>query len=105
MLMVLQIMTFYLRTGFGVSTVTYGGTKFDPTMGLAQGNGAASPGFTGVSTFQIEAYKHIGHGVELMGTWSGTVFSLAAILCIDDSNLLHTAKSPITTDNEFFQDV
>ena len=53
MLLVLQTMTFYLRTGFGISIVTYGGTKVDPTMGLAQGNGAASPGFTGVSTVQI----------------------------------------------------
>ena len=40
-----------------------------------------------------------------MGAWSGTLLSLAAILYVDDSDLLHVAKSPATTDDEFFQDV
>ena len=44
MLSILQTMKFYLRTGFGQSTTSYGETKDDPTMGLAQGNGAAPPG-------------------------------------------------------------
>jgi len=57
MLMVLQTMTFYLRTGFSVSIVTFGRTKLEPTMVLSQGNGAASSGFTEVSTVQIEVYK------------------------------------------------
>ena len=55
MLYVLQTMNFYLKTGFGQSQESYGGTKEDPTMGLAQGNGAASPGFLAVSTLMINA--------------------------------------------------
>jgi len=105
MLMVLQTMTSYLRTGFGVLTVTYGGNQFDPTIGLAQGNGAPSLDSTGVSTVQIEAYRQLGHGAELMGAWSGLVFYLAAILYVDNSYRLHMAKSPTTTDTKFFEDV
>jgi hypothetical protein len=37
-LSVMQTMTFYLRTGYGVSQQGYGGTVDDPSMGLGQGN-------------------------------------------------------------------
>ena len=36
-LSVLQTMTFFLRTGYGVSTCGYGGTSSDPTFGLGPG--------------------------------------------------------------------
>jgi hypothetical protein len=39
-LSVLQTMTFYLRTGYGVSQQGYGGSPDDPTFGLGQGNGS-----------------------------------------------------------------
>ena len=75
MLMVLQTMTFDLRISFGVSSVTYGGTKFNPTMSLAQYNRAAF----GVSTVQIEVHKCLDYSIELMGAWLGTVFTLSVI--------------------------
>jgi hypothetical protein len=56
-LSVLQTMTFYLRTGYGVSKNGYGGTVDDPTFGLGQGNGMAPSGFTAVSSLMDEAYK------------------------------------------------
>jgi hypothetical protein len=37
-LSVMQTVTFYLRTGYGVSQQGYGGTVDDPSMGLGQGN-------------------------------------------------------------------
>ena len=40
-----------------------------------------------------------------MCAYSGTLLSLAAILYVDDSDLLNLARSSETTDNEFFQDV
>ena len=48
MLYVLQTMKFHLRTAFGQSEWSYGGSTKKPTMGLAQGNGAAPPGFLAV---------------------------------------------------------
>jgi hypothetical protein len=56
-LSVLQTMTFYLRTGYGISQQGYGGTPDDPTFGLGQGNGAAPPAFSTVSSLMINAYK------------------------------------------------
>ena len=49
LLSVLQTMTFFLQTGYGVSTSGYRGTRSaDPTFGLGQGNGMAPPsGFCG----------------------------------------------------------
>lgn len=66
-LSVLQTMTFYLRTGYGVSKTGYGGTKDDPTFGLGQGNGMAPSGFSAVSTLMIGAYKRLGHASSFSG--------------------------------------
>ena len=38
-------MQFFLRTGFGESKQSYGGTLENPNFGLGQGNGAAPPDF------------------------------------------------------------
>jgi hypothetical protein len=47
---VLQTMTFYLRTGYGVSQQGFGGSPDDPTFGLGQGNGMAPSGYSHPST-------------------------------------------------------
>ena len=67
MLSVLQDMDFFLHTAFRQSTLTYGGTKQDPTMGLTKGNGAAPPGFLAVRTFIIGTYERLGHGTGFIG--------------------------------------
>jgi hypothetical protein len=87
-LSVLQTMTFYLRTGYGVSQQGYGGSPDDPTFGLGQGNGMAPSGFSAVSTLMIETYKRLGHASEFCGAWSGIMFLLAAIIYVDDTDLL-----------------
>ena len=61
----IQQMTFYLRTGFGLSTTGYGGTKSSPFMGLVQGSCATHPIWTAVSTMILAACHHAGHGVEI----------------------------------------
>ncbi len=63
----LQTMNFYLKTGFGQLTMSYGGTVDDPTMDFAQGNGMAPPGFLALSTLMINVYKRLGHGVNVVG--------------------------------------
>ena len=94
-------MKFYLRTAYGQSEWSYGGSKEEPMMGLAQGNGAAPPGFLAVSTLMINAYKRLGHGVDLVRPWTGDAFYLAAILFVDDSGLLHLASLSETEDYFF----
>ena len=103
MLTVLQSMTFHLRTGYGVSQAGYGGSPEDPTFGLGQGNGAAPPGFTTVSALMDNAYKRLGHAATFCGSWSdGILFCLAAILYVDDTDLLLVSKSRMQTEMDFF---
>jgi hypothetical protein len=46
-------MRFYLCTGFGKSKTSYGGTHEERLAGYGQGNAAASPGFTAMSSLII----------------------------------------------------
>jgi hypothetical protein len=47
----------------------------------------------------------MGHGIQLVSAYSGTIFALAAILYVDDSDLIHLAKTPDLSDSDFFNDV
>jgi hypothetical protein len=106
MLSVLQTMKFFLRTGFGDSaTFQFGGTPDDPCGGLGQGNGAAPPAFTAVSTLLILAYVSMGHGVQVESAISGVLFTIAAILYVDDTDLLLWAKTSRMSDAQFLQQV
>ena len=100
-LSVLQTMTFFLRTGYGVSTVGYGGTRSDPTFGLGQGNGMAPSGFSAVSSLMVGAFQRLGHASDFSGAWTGILFCLAAIIYVDDTDLLLRAKSRDLTMDQF----
>jgi hypothetical protein len=45
MLYVLKTIKWFLKTAFRQSKKSFGGTKWDPLMGLGQGNSFAPPGF------------------------------------------------------------
>ena len=102
-LSVLQTMTFFLRTGYGVSKSGYGGTLDDPTFGLGQGNGMAPSGFTSVSSLMVESYKRLGHASSFVGAWTGVVFLLAAIVYVDDTDLLIVARHRDMSLDAFFE--
>ncbi len=88
---VLETMTWYLKTAFGQSEISFGGMVLDPSMGLGQGNVAAPPGFLAVCTLMINVYCNLGHGVMFIGAWARDPFTLSAVLYMDDSNLFHMA--------------
>jgi hypothetical protein len=105
MLSVLQTMRFFLRTGYGDSERSYSGTRDNPLGSLGQGNGAAPPAFTAVSTLLILPYVNMGYGVEWESAVSGALFTIAAILYVNDTDLLHWAKSTGMSDEAFFHQV
>ena len=105
MLSVLQTMRFFIRTGFGEATTSYGGSPSDPLGGLGQGNGAAPPAFTAVCSLLIMAYVKMGHGVTITSRVAGVFFVIAAIIYVDDTDLLHWVKSDTMSDEEFFDQV
>ena len=105
MLSVMQTMRYFLRTGFGEATNSYGGTPTDPLGGLGQGNGAAPPSFTAVCSLLVMAYQTMGHGIKIETAWSGYVFFLAAIIYVDDTDLLHWVQRGGMSDTEFLEQV
>ncbi len=105
MLEVLQQMQYYLRTGFGQANVPFGSCPDDPCFGLGQGNGAAPPGFSAISTLMINSYKSCNHGMRVLTPYSLLSFVLAAILYVDDTDLLHWDHLFQLSDDQFRQKV
>jgi hypothetical protein len=85
----IQLMTFYVRTGFGLAQKGYGGSVASPFMGLTQGSSASPPVWTAISMMILLAYRRAGHGVLMRTAWSGLAMVIAAILYVDDTDLLH----------------
>jgi hypothetical protein len=91
MLCLLKTMTWYLKTAFSQSEISFCGTALDPSMGLGQGNGATPPGFLAVCTLMTNIYCNLGHGVMFIGAWAQDAFTLDVVLYVDDSGLFHMA--------------
>ncbi|KAL3788945.1 hypothetical protein HJC23_000229 [Cyclotella cryptica] len=103
-LLCVQTMRFFLKTGFGMAKQSYGGSNQNPYMGLVQGSGAAPAAWTAISTVMLAAYKFKGYGAFFASAWSGILLGIAAILYVDDTDLLHMT-SPNTSEASFFQQI
>jgi hypothetical protein len=77
----MQTMRFFLCTGYGESSSSYGGSEFDCNLGLRQGNAAAGPGFLALSSQIVNAYIGNGHGYHTVSSLSRTQTNLAAVIC------------------------
>jgi hypothetical protein len=82
-------MQFFLRTGFGDSTVSAGATGDAKTQGMCQGNGAASAAWTVMSITIINAHKRKGHGFPITTPISKIDLHLAGLLFVDGMDLKH----------------
>ncbi len=58
----METMRLFLRTGFGKSKTSYGGSHKESLAEYGQGNVAAGPGFTTMSLLIVNAYLHDGYG-------------------------------------------
>jgi hypothetical protein len=103
-LSVLQTMTFFFQTGYGVSSAGYGGTESDPTFGLGQGNRMAFSGFSAVSSLMVGAFQRLGRASSFSGAWTGILFCLAVIIYVDDTDLLLHALTRELTLEDFYND-
>jgi hypothetical protein len=104
-LLCIQTMQFFLKTGFGMARNSYGGTAVNPFMILAQGSGASPAAWLAISTVILNAYKHKGYGASIWSAWSGMGLCLAALLYVDDTDLLHISRDATLSDNAFVQKV
>ena len=102
MLVALQIMNFWLGNAYGDADTAFGGTREQPYMGLGQGSRGSNPGFTLTAAPMIGAYKRKKFHAEMKSAWSGLLMTLAAIMYVDDMDMLLRVKNNQTTE-EFFE--
>ncbi len=103
LLSVMQTMRFFLRTGFGESAKSYGGSNEDCTLGLGQGNVAAGPGFLALSSLVVNTYLREGHGTRQVTSYSQCTLILVAVIYVDDTNLPHMTKEVNVTAEELIK--
>jgi uncharacterized protein (UPF0332 family) len=100
MLTAIQNMKFFLRTGFGDSQSFAGGTVEVKTQGYMQGNGAAPAGWGVVSIVILNAHKKKGFGAKFLCPISKLTQHLAAVLYVDDTDLIHLDMNSIESAND-----
>ena len=92
MLLTIQSMIFYLRTGFGDSTKSFGrsGTPF---QGACQGNKAAGAIWLGTSSPLVEMMHNRGQATDICTALSLLTLALIGFLFVDDTDLLELAEN------------
>jgi hypothetical protein len=101
----MQTMQYVLKTSFGESTESYGGTAHSPNSGLGQGNGASPPGFLALSSLIVNAYQQMGHGAQICSSYTAHLFVLVAVMYVNDTDMLHWPPSPHTSPEELIEHV
>ena len=103
MLEAIEEMKFYLRTAFGDSKECAGSSVQIKTQGLCQGNGAAPAGWAVISITILNAHKRKGHGAQIVCPISKLSGHLAAILFVDDADVIHVEmEHPETVEETHF---
>ena len=89
MLKTIQDMKFFLRTAYGDSSDFATSSIEVKSQGLCQGNGAAPAGWTVISITLLNAHKERGHSAIFRTPVSAKQGKIAAIIYVDDTDLLH----------------
>jgi hypothetical protein len=89
MLSTIQDMKFFLRMGYGDSTVFAGATGDIKMQGLCQGNSAALAGWLTTNITMIRAHKRNDHGVHLSKPITEGNTHVVGTIYVDDTNLEH----------------
>ena len=91
MLIPIQIMMFFLRTGFGESTRYMGGNTESKTQGMCQGNTALPAAWEALCATMLKCHKRRGHGSRLVCPMSLEAIDLMGIWYVDDCDLITMA--------------
>ena len=89
MLTAIQEMKYFLRTAYGDSEGFAGSTLEVKFQGMCQGNGAAPAAWAVISITIVGAHKRQGHGGFFVCPVSKITGTLAAVIFVDDTDLLH----------------
>jgi hypothetical protein len=96
----MEVMRFFLRTGFGESKQSYGGTHEERLAGYGQGNAALGPGFTALSSLIVKAYLCDGYEAQIYSSYYKQLLLLAAIMYVNDTDPIHWSRIPICNPDE-----
>ena len=89
MLETIQNMEYFLRTAYGDSR-RFAGSRIEiKFQGMCQGSGAAPAGWCAVSIVILRAHERKGHGATFVCPVSNESIKLAAIMFVDDTDLIH----------------
>ena len=89
MLYTIEDMKYYLRTAYGDSKNLRGHKISVKFQGLCQGNGATPSGWAVISITILNAHNKKGHRDKFVCPISQRTGHLAAILFVDDNDLIH----------------
>ena len=89
MLTAIEEMKYFLRTAYGDSKNFVGSSIELKFQGLCQGNGAVLAGWAVISITILQAHKEKGHGAHFVCPISNLSGHLAAILFMDDTDIVH----------------
>ena len=89
MLTAIEEMKYFLSTAYGYSKECVGSTIEVKFQWIWQGNGPAPSGWAVISITIINAHQRKGHGRHLICPISRREGHLAAILFVDDTDLIH----------------
>ena len=89
MLSAIQDMKFFLRTAYGDSKNCVSSTVSVKFQGYCQGSGSAPAGWAVITVVILRAHKHKGHGATFVCPVSRKVSKLAAILFVDNTDIIH----------------
>ncbi len=93
-------MRFFLRTGFGESKTSYGGSHEEQLDGYGQGNAAEGLGFTAMSLLIVNTYLRDGYGARIYSSYYKQLLILAAVMYVDNTNLVHWSSMLSCTHTE-----
>ena len=100
-------MKYFLWTAYGDSKNFDDSTIELNFQGLCQGSGAAPAGWAVISITIICAYKRKGHGGHFVCPISNMTGHLAALLFVDDKDMIHNnlkAEETLTVSHQAIQD-
>ena len=85
-------MKHYVRTAHGDSNIYYTSTNERPLEGGGQGNGAAGPMWIAISIVLLNIIVTVPNNATLIFSITLTTLTLLAIMYVDDTDILLTAK-------------
>ena len=83
----------------------FGGSEDNPFGGSGQRSGWAPPGFGALSSIAVNGYRRAGGGAKITSPYFARVFLLAAVMYVDDTDLMHWPEDPNASDEDLIEKV